>query len=311
MVDDNWLAKFLAICCTEIFSSDDSPSELNKYARDAIEILKERYVNGYRHQYSKIARVLRARQTDYTSDQFDLLSDNLLYIEDHIDQFELNDLQKRSIAKLFDHLRLEVDRLVNVDRKIMLFELRVQEFQKQLKTFDKDAPNKLQSNLEIVVAKANGIETQVKDYKSELKKVSDKESELQQKLDGISGKLEGFNTQSITVLSIFTAIVFAFTGGFTMLGNAFSNITGINRNEALLLIALVLLVGCVLADIIYFLMMKIEHISSGYTKGTKQKQISNKISNKCIAISANIIVGIIVLILLGVSLFWVTPEFPK
>ena len=61
------------------------------------------------------------------------------------------------------------------------------------------------------------------------------------------------NTQSITVLSIFTGIAMAFFGGFSLLGSAFERL---GQNEVVFseLVILVLIIGLIMFDTVYLLL---------------------------------------------------------
>lgn len=329
-VAEQKLAEFIDIC-----SDHDLASEETKFL-SAIDLLKDIYTDHFRHEYSKISRMLsRPERGVYTSDQFTCLRDNLSYIESVISSTDLSEPQKDSFRKLSDHIRLEAYRIENVDRRLDSI-VRDLDIQKQtLDLLDKDGKN-VQSLLHFA-QRALLVAEQVKSQQGEQKKIFDeitekieqsrkKEKELSDNLEVAQEKIKNFDTQAVTILSIFSAIVFAFTGGFTMLGSAFGNLSGITRNESILLITLVLIVGCILVDIIYFLLHFIGRIAGIPVGGgctLKCDDCSKKEPDKptCdiwtrlnrrhpIIFCLNIIVMLVVVLLFVFNMAWVTPEFP-
>lgn len=344
-----WLNNFLKICCSE--DLHDSSEQLNII----VQILKERYIGGYRHRYSQIAALLKkSPYSEYSSDQFDMLRANIGFIEQHFDSLDFRDEQKESSIKLFDHLILEVDRINNIDRKIDQLQDQMQKNQQEIAAnieILSQRDTDFKSLMEAVgrVVRENRIATeqlqsikeqnfvndqQVQETKQqllrsneEMNKAETRLGEMDKKLNNINSRLDSFNTQSVTILSIFTAIVFAFTGGFTLLGNSFSNLANINRNESIMLISLVIIIGCLLLDIIYFLLNFIGKLSNVKFSGncdldckvcTKKEKNDEtckglvRYRNRHFLIkSVNICSFMIVTLLLIANIFFITPSYPK
>lgn len=253
-----WLAEFLEVVCSEVL--EDAPEQFD--------IVKQKLIDNYspenRHKYSRIASLLRSsRFNEYTSDQFDTARENFRYIESCYSKFVSDEDHRKWIEKLFDYLELEIDRIINVDRKLKSVQDSMTRYSTALSLL-KDSEKSRNQVLFLTAQLSETMAKAMKDSEDAIKKATKamKDSEdAVKKARKISAKVKEFNTQSITILSIFTAVVFAFTGGFTMLGSAFSNLIGISRNESLLLIALVLIVGCILLNVIYFLIYFIGRIS--------------------------------------------------
>lgn len=324
------LAEFIDIC-----AEYDLASEKMKFLR-AINLLKETYTGNFRHEYSKISRMLSMpTRGTYTSDQFTCLRDNLSYIESVISSTELTEAQKDSFRKLSDHIRLEAYRIENVDRRLDSITRDLTAQKQTLDLLDKDGKN-VQLLLDYA-HKALLAADKVKSLQNEQKKTFDeitekidqsrkKEKELSDNLEMAQEKIKNFDTQAVTILSIFSAIVFAFTGGFTMLGSAFGNLSGITRNESILLITLVLIVGCILVDIIYFLLHFIGRIAGIPIGGgctlkcdacTSKKpdeptcSIWTRLTKRHpIIFWSNILVMLVVVLLFLINMVWVTSEFP-
>lgn len=328
--DVEWLRKFLDICCSSDLHESDEQFQI------AIQILVDRYTDGDRHRYSKIAALLkRPPYCDFSSDQFDMLRSNMEYIEERFETLYLSDKVKISSIKLFDHLVLEVDRINNIDRKIEQIQDQQNSIVKTISGLEdgKSDFKQLLGSISRIINQNENAQKQLKEirkqydeYDEKLNSARDKLTNATVEIEQTKNRLDGFNTESVTILSIFTAIVFAFTGGFTMLGSAFSNLAGITRNESILLIVVVLIVGCILLDIVYFLLNFIGKMSNirlsgncdlncnNCSKKKDSEQTCNKWTRfvnrhfllKCI----NIGVALIVAFLLSVSLFFLTPSFP-
>lgn len=62
------------------------------------------------------------------------------------------------------------------------------------------------------------------------------------------------NIDTIAVLSIFAGVVFAFTGGFTMLGNVFTSISTLEKEQTMFFLGCAMTLTVLLYDVIYMLM---------------------------------------------------------
>lgn len=325
------LAQFIEICSNS--DIETSPSDYSS----AIALLKEIYTNGFRHEYSKIARMLSHPSNGiYTPDQFTCLRDNLSYIENSFQATGLTDQQQESFRKLSDHIRLEAYRIENVDSRLDSMTRELEKQKAALDLLGKDGANvqKLLRITEVVFNQTKEAQQKQKEQERTFEEINQKiqqskvvEKELSDKLKATQAKLSSFDTHSITILSIFSAIVFAFTGGFTMLGSAFSNLAGITRNESILLITLVLIVGCILVDIIYFLLHFIGritgiHVGGDCTLACDDCTAKRKGKSTCsfmtrlthrhpIIFWSNMLMLIIVIALFFSNMFLVTPEFPQ
>ena len=326
----DWLNEFLQICCS------DDLEEMSEQLQNAVQILKKKYENKYRHRYSAIAALLkRSPYSDYSSDQFDMLRSNMEYIENNFDILGFTEEARESSIKLFDHLILEVDRINNIDRRIEQIQAQEKKNVEALAALNDykfdvthllEITHKLINDNSSIREKTDELEAKQHTLSEQYDKYDDKLKSAREELNRIGSRIEGFNTQSITILSIFTAIVFAFTGGFTMLGNAFSNISGISRNESIMLISIVIIVGCILLDVIYFLLVFIGKMSNIPFSGNCNLDCTNckkknkkgnctwwtRFKNRHFMIKcANIAVFLVVSSLLIINMLCITPDFPK
>lgn len=76
------------------------------------------------------------------------------------------------------------------------------------------------------------------------------ESSMQHRESTLQSRLDSLDTHSVTVLGIFTAVTFAFSGGFTLIGSAFSELSTVTYTTSFLLVALLSLLGMVLYNCI-------------------------------------------------------------
>ena len=324
-----WLNNFLSICCSVDLH------ESSEQLQNVVQILKDRYVNNYRHRYSAIAALLkRSPYSEYLPDQFDMLRSNMEYIEQSFDALGFSDEARESSIKLFDHLILEVDRINNIDRRIEQIQVQEKKTIEALvalreKKYDVSRllsiVVQLNDTLKSVQSKTNEIELQQQSLSDQYSDFGNNLKKAQCELQHMETRIDGFNTQSITILSIFTAIVFAFTGGFTMLGNAFSNLSGITRNESVLLISIVLIIGCILLDIIYFLLDFIGKMSNIRFSGNCDLNCNNcnkkngettcngwtRFRNRHFLIKCvNIVTIAVIVVMLFINMVVITPLFP-
>ena len=96
----------------------------------------------------------------------------------------------------------------------------------------------------------NDLERKIRTVSSSNQQLIEHHTEQKTLIEKLGEKIENFNAQSITVLGIFAGIVMAFTGAFSLLGSAFSQINAVSFYR---LLFLVLLVGFVLINSIFIL----------------------------------------------------------
>ncbi len=94
------------------------------------------------------------------------------------------------------------------------------------------------------------LEVKLKTVGSSNQQLLEQHSEQKNLVEKLGEKIENFNAQSITVLGIFAGIVMAFTGAFSLLGSAFTQVNAVSFYR---LLFLVLLVGFVLINSIFIL----------------------------------------------------------
>lgn len=174
------------------------------------------YTDGFRHNYSSFFPIITKIGKQEQAYNLEFLGYNLVELRMLVERDFVNGEKEfqglyKPLTKLSDHISLEISR----------YNYYSQHEQKV-------------SDLEIRNAK---LQKELKDAREELDDAKDRVSSVQAEL--------------ISVLSIFAAIVFTFSGGTTLLGSAFANMTiGNGLKNAFF----VLLCGFVLCNIVFLMM---------------------------------------------------------
>lgn len=155
-------------------------------------IFKEIYSADFRHNYSDFFPLILNMNKEDTKYNLDYLSSNLetlrSYVEDckDIDDNELSNIHKK-FAKLCDHLNLEISRVLyysNKEKAMLMMDQKIENVSLNVE--------KSTAKLEEAIATAKAVQN----------------------------KAESIQTELISVLSIFAAIVIAFSGSLTFIGSA-------------------------------------------------------------------------------------------
>ncbi|MBS6956577.1 MAG: hypothetical protein KH230_25575 [Enterocloster asparagiformis] len=198
----------------KIYALSEAILQESEIRRTALE-LRELYTPDFRHSYSEFFPVI-LKIDEENKYSIDFLSNNIeqlrLYVEnDYIEGTNEFKDMHKSFDKLCDHLNLEISRVSYFS-------------QNNQKTAD---------------------------LSNRMENLSIKMDEATQKLVVATKKAESIQSELISVLSIFAAIVIAFSGGLSLLGNALS----IASNTYICKIILILLIcGFVLFNTIFLLM---------------------------------------------------------
>lgn len=242
----------------------DIKKEHMRMADTLADVYREEDGYTYRHQYSEISRFLY--DNEISADACNAICEGLYELSQYVNDKGI----KRAIEKLIDHITLESLRLGQNQK--------TNENAEQLKTL-LDRAEYVMTQIECfvsqqkdVVDKQNELEKVLVQIRDETQKISQENQslsmELEEKKEDIK-KLEEdvkrHNIQSVSVLSIFAGIVFAFTGGLSILGNVFSNIAQITVNRASFFLACIVLVGLILFDVIHLFLYFVDRLSCGGT----------------------------------------------
>ena len=200
----------------------------------------EKGENEYRHEYSQIMNLITTINNDPQMDA-DALIANLKGIHEYIWNLcgnKNNDSEnlflEKCVHKLQDHIDLEILRLQSVRKEAS-----------QLK------------DMEGII---NDLNQQASKLEKEANTIKEETDKIKKRTKKIKNDMDKSTVSSITVLSIFTGIVMAFVGGFSILGSAFSN-TELFETRVWLLILLMSLVGFVFFNTIFMFIYMVAKLS--------------------------------------------------
>lgn len=206
-----------------------------------IDTLAEIYSEEYRHSYAKISlKVQNILENDASKGE--CLSNNIQVLKEEIikksvsSQLDSDDNFKnllKNIIKLNDHVNLEIGRYNLLTEKInrIVIEKASEENPKQVynENIEKRL-NKLEKNQEKSENLVLGVA---------------------EKLDKVDEKLEKNSMSSITTLTIFSAVILAFTGSITFTAGVFS---GMSKVSSFRIVFITALIGLVVFNLIFMLL---------------------------------------------------------
>lgn len=189
----------------------------NHEKQNYINELTSFYKKNDRHFYSDISLYsynCTDEDLDYLIKNIEILLD--YYLEgnrDKSDDFE-NDINLlNNLKKLMDHIKLEIHRRAEVEKKI----------------------------------KSESIRT----LNTQMSKVTKLlEDGIDERINSVDKKIEKMNIESITVLSIFSAIIMTLFGGFSFYGQALENI---NKSTLPAIYKVVIIISLAMINIFYIL----------------------------------------------------------
>lgn len=197
--------------------------------------LTEIYADGYRHTYSDIfykTQEILAGETE----KVEILGENLNYLRTKIEeQAELPfDSEKfktvlASYNKFADHINLEIGRYNFIKGQFQ---------NTQTLTADNDIDE-------------TKFETRISEIEKTVDTMRATTTRAQKELDIVDSKLENNKISSITALTIFSAVVLAFSGGFAFEANM---LEGMAHSTAYRLVFVIALTGFVLFNTIFALL---------------------------------------------------------
>lgn len=264
---------------------DDFPAIIEKLNSVYFKDLERK--TSYRHSYAAISRYMYKQH--WTSEMADLC---YAAINGVYEKVEETDSLKKHLKKLCDHILLEsvhLSQLESVKESVLAYDNVAEEYLKSVGALNTtiDSINSLKSDIE--KAKSN-----LKISQEHLEEQQGKIDAQQATIDMQQKEIGASHMQSISILSIFAGVVFAFSGGISLLGNAFSNLPDLTREQSFLFVATIFLIGCILYDVVYLLI----HVATTYTRVQRPKLT-------CLTVLVNLISIIIATLLLG--FYWTRP----
>lgn len=244
----------------------------------------------FRHYYSDIFLTLREIKEDKNAN-INILTENLEVLKNKYKPLNKDEKGnqidvKKNIIKLYDHVNLDVSRMLYIDE----IERRVKEQDQilELHTIVK----KMETDINITkesIANSNKEMEQTNEYIANTKKILPK---IEKKLDIANNKITNQQKEYIAILGVFAAVVLAFNAGITFSASVLDSIGDVSVYR----IAFVtLIIGFVLINTMYALFYYIDRIV--YHKSEK--------SLKPLMVSNVIIIIFLIIIMLAWSNGWI------
>lgn len=222
-----------------------------------IQVLNKVYANNYRHTYTSIFLKIQSIISEDNSETLEILGENLNVLEKSIELKlkEDNDdanLKNTSVSfkKFSDHINLEIGRYNFLKNH-----------------FTKSSKGQLDDSHCVSVDKEeiNSIKEDVNKLSKAVDNTRAITNRAQAVIEGIDPKLESNKISSITTLTIFSAVVLAFSGGITFEAGIFK---GMADSSPYRLVFTIALTGFILFNTIFALLYLVGKLS--------EKNISTK-----------------------------------
>lgn len=252
------LLELIDILCEMNFSKDTDRMD------EWILKLNKVYSNNYRHSYSDIFFKIQTIMSNNADDNIEILEalgENLNVLENRINELaEQNseDANYRntlsSFKKFADHIKLEIGRYNFIKTYFMN------------SVDNRNVADNLSEDIKSTPQKIEKLEQDINAIRPTV-------TQAQKQLDGLDDKLENNKISSITTLTIFSAVILAFSGGITFESGVFK---GMVESSPYRLVFAIALSGFVLFNTIFALL---------YLVG---KMANKKISTRCKYLIENI-----------------------
>lgn len=228
-----------------------------------VEKLKKIYANGYRHTYSDIFyKVQSIISKNSDTEILETLGENLNELGGRLCELLSQDvddanLQNASVSykKFSDHIKLEIGRYNFIKSQLAV----------------KVESNENNSNsADINRAEIVEINQRINDISTAVDNIRPITTEAKKQMDKIDDKLENNKISSITTLTIFSAVVLAFSGGITFEAGIFK---GMVESSTYRLVFTIALTGFILFNTIFALLYLVGKMA-GKTISTQCKYMS-------------------------------------
>ena len=214
--------------------SADFNNEIETYTSYIYEFYKNKLPNE-RHKYSDISHYMY----ELSPDTVDVLIEKIEAIRSKLSSGD--ELVDEKLNKLDDHIKLERD------RTILLHHL--------IEKNGEEIVNLVQNIYsEVLSSTSEQIKTATESSKQLINETEEKMSKTQKRIDDITSQI---NTQIVTVLGIFAAIVVVFFGGTSAYKSVFETLEITNLVEIIFIISAI---GFILFNIIFMLLYTISKI---------------------------------------------------
>lgn len=198
--------------------------------------LKQFYEHKKRHSYSQISSTIYHNIDNILLQNETALED----LKNNCDEVcrigtsgEVSEDVKKGFAKFNDHVKLEITRISDQLR-------RNKQFDSMLKITKKEA-----------------IETNEKELKKSLRQIRSTSGSVIKRMNKIN---DNIFAQIVSILGIFSAIIFVFFGGTQLFSNALTGIHELDKQDVGILGFVISLIGLIMFDIIFMLLYVISVI---------------------------------------------------
>ncbi|UWX05178.1 hypothetical protein JBF11_06830 [Taurinivorans muris] len=214
----------------------------------------------FRHYYSDIYstfyRIIKERDENSIINlicNIGLLKDSYLKYKENISS--QNRIQRniyKNLVKLFDHINLEYARYAENDLSLNALEKGRKEINELKNEYEEKKENieKLQDNLTNLTKQYDNEKKNIGKLQNTLKELTLQNDKELKKVTRLKSKIEGFQKEYVGILSIFAAVIVAFTAGTTFSSSILNNIDNVSIYR---LVFTCLLLGCVLINVLYIL----------------------------------------------------------
>lgn len=209
-----------------------------------IDEMRMLYKDGFRHNYSDFFPVILEIYKEDTRYSVDYLSNNLKTLQAFVEtEFskgnqQYDELYTRFI-KLFDHLNLQIS-------EINYFTMTEKKF------------NAATTGVDEALKQVGEAEKRLEESSQKIDEAENLLKESSKKVDEANKKAASIQTDLISILSIFAAIVLAVSGSISVLGNSIQAAVDADTTK---LILIILICGMVLFNAIFFLIYLISRIT--------------------------------------------------
>lgn len=229
--------------CNKEFATDIS--KINAW----IQTLNRIYANGYRHRYSNILLQIQAIIDNNDSETLETLGENLNVLKDAINsQIKANSEDANlkntynGFCKFSDHIALEIGRFNFLNTH-----------------FNNTSNNTVATSLGTEnSSELNQLKDNIQKLSSAIDKMRPITLQAKKELDNLDSKLESNKISSITTLTIFSAVVLAFSGGITFEAGIFK---GLENTSVYRLVNTIALTGFILFNTIFALLYLVGKLS--------------------------------------------------
>ena len=249
------LQELMEALCDVGFSKDTDKIE------EWIQRLNKIYANKYRHTYSDIFFKLQEIIANFDSEVLETLGENLEVLKGKIEVLVTQNADDENLKitlsgykKLADHINLEIGRYNFIKNQ-----------------FAVSTMSTVPSPTQIPTAPDRELEDKVIKLSDDINKMRPITTQAQKELDRLDSRLESNKISSITTLTIFSAVVLAFSGGLTF---EVGMLQGMASASAYRLVFVIALTGFVLFNTIFALLYLVGKLA-GKSISTKCRHCSN------------------------------------